>query len=356
MVTPYSQYGLDSAWPRVIPSSFIAAVPDESARDSYRAEGAVANAAGSSPKSSASVTSGKGLFYRIMSGGIAGVIGQTCVFPMYTVKTRMHTQPTRYRNALHCFRKIMQHDGWRGLYRGLPPAVLGVFPEKAIKLSMNDFLRSALARADGSLSLPMSVAAGGGAGFFQVVATNPMEMLMITMQTRALQGRKPKSMMRVIQNLGLPGLYRGTAATLARDVPFSMIFFSMRDYMEKAFADASGKTPISRVFIAGIVSGSIAAALSTPMDVIKTRLMAAGSDSSSSEKVGRTLRSSRGAVVAHASDASTKNIASCAAHIMRTEGVVGFFTGVIPRVMIISPLFGITLIFYEVQLRLGLTG
>lgn len=40
-----------------------------------------------------------------------------------------------------CFVKVLRNEGFRGLYRGLVPQLLGVAPEKAIKLTVNDFLR-----------------------------------------------------------------------------------------------------------------------------------------------------------------------------------------------------------------------
>jgi solute carrier family 25 (mitochondrial aspartate/glutamate transporter), member 12/13 len=269
------------------------------------------------------------LVRNIIIGGSAGVIGQTVVYPMYNVKTRLHTEPTRYRHAAHCIRKVVQHEGVRGLYRGLPPAFFGVFFEKAIKLTANDAFRKRLAAPDGSVSLLKGVTAGAGAGLCQVVVTNPMEMVMITMQTRSAQGRKPKSMTRVIQGLGLPGLYRGTVSTLARDVPFSAVFFSLREYMNLWFADETGKTPKRGIFAGGLASGCIAATISTPMDVIKTSLMA--------ESGAR-----------NAQPAAPMTIRMCANIVYKTQGIAGFFNGVGPRLLIISPLFGITMFFYEI--------
>jgi solute carrier family 25 (mitochondrial aspartate/glutamate transporter), member 12/13 len=289
-----------------------------------------------------------------MFGGTAGVIGQSCVYPMYSVKTRMHTDPARYRSASHCITKVLQHEGWRGLYRGMPPALLGVFPEKAIKLSINDYLRARLSPGDGR-PLPMhrSMLAGAGAGLCQVVATNPMEMVMITMQTRSLQGRKSKSMAKVIRSLGLAGLYRGTPATLARDIPFSMIFFSLKASLEAAFADDAGKTPFSRVFLAGILSGSAAATLSTPRDVVKTRLMAGAGRRAEAEPAAARLFAAPGRDGGAAAARPQMTMLSVARQIWLEEGVRGFFNGVVPRTLIISPLFGITLLFYEVQVRWG---
>lgn len=336
------------------------------------------------PKKTAPQAGSKNLLQNIFFGGTAGVIGQASVFPLYTVKTRLHLYPGRYNNVFHCARKIVQHDGLRGLYRGMPPAVIGVFPEKAIKLSMNDYLTAVLARPDGTISLPMAMLAGGGAGFSQVIVTNPMELVMITMQSNAARGRKPKSMFHLARDLGLSGLYRGTQATLLRDVPFSMIFFSLNTHLRSKLADDDGKIPLSRTFLAGIAAGSTASSLSTPMDVIKTRLQAGASEriakpsttsvptpsssipntTSPSSSIPSAASAARAASGVHTRSLSSSptpainytGIMHCARHIYATEGLVGFMAGVVPRVLTISPLFGITLFFYDVQRRLQESG
>ena len=42
-----------------------------------------------------------------------------------------------YRNSFDCFKKVIRHEGVTGLYRGLVPQLMGVAPEKAIKLTVN---------------------------------------------------------------------------------------------------------------------------------------------------------------------------------------------------------------------------
>jgi hypothetical protein len=57
---------------------------------------------------------------------------------------------------------------------------VGIIPEKAIKLAVNDYAREYLAPAGthpDRISLPLAMAAGGAAGFCQVIATNPMEIV-----------------------------------------------------------------------------------------------------------------------------------------------------------------------------------
>jgi len=113
----------------------------------------------------------------------------------------------------------------KGFYKGLSANLIGVTPEKAIKLVVNDLSRDFLAKRlklKDSTQLPplYGMLAGAMAGTCQVLATNPMEMVKINMQ---LNSRSRLSA--TIRNLGLKGLYKGTAATLMRDIPFSMIFF-----------------------------------------------------------------------------------------------------------------------------------
>ncbi|CDF32872.1 unnamed protein product [Chondrus crispus] len=333
------------------------------------------------PSASSPQSNNKNLISNVLFGGVAGVIGQTCVFPLYTIKTNLHLYPGRYQSILHCARKIIQHESIRGLYKGLPPALTGVFPEKAIKLSVNDYLTALLVRKDGTISIPNSMLAGAGAGFCQVVATNPMEMMMINMQSAASRGRAVNTL-QMIRQLGLAGLYKGTPATLFRDIPFSIVFFSMNAALRQRLTDSDGRLPIAKVFLAGIAAGSTAATLSTPMDVIKTRLQASAGDATnvatskptstpgladamrpSQAKVPTTTATSREfsssartAAAGGADKMRYTGIAHCARHIYATEGARGFFAGVGPRILIISPLFGITLFFYDIQRRLRESG
>jgi solute carrier family 25 aspartate/glutamate transporter 12/13 len=86
-------------------------------------------------------------------GGFAGAIGATFVYPIDLVKTRMQNQrrtkggivpPGRviYTSSWDCAAKVLKYEGFKGFYKGLGPQLIGVAPEKAIKLVVNDYLRS----------------------------------------------------------------------------------------------------------------------------------------------------------------------------------------------------------------------
>ncbi|KAK8731738.1 hypothetical protein OTU49_007449 [Cherax quadricarinatus] len=95
------------------------------------------------------------LLPKILNGGIAGIVGVTCVFPLDLVKTRLQNQQIgpngerMYNSMLDCFKKTYHVEGYFGMYRGSGVNILLITPEKAIKLTANDFFRHHLTTKDG---------------------------------------------------------------------------------------------------------------------------------------------------------------------------------------------------------------
>lgn len=134
--------------------------------------------------------------YNFGLGGIAGSTGATLVYPIDLVKTRMQNQrssvvgePQMYKNSLDCVSKVFRREGFLGFYSGLGPQLLGVAPEKAIKLTVNDLVRAhAKDPKTGDIAVRWELVAGGSAGACQVVFTNPLEILKVN-GGRILLGR-----------------------------------------------------------------------------------------------------------------------------------------------------------------------
>lgn len=74
-----------------------------------------------------------------------------------------------YKNSFDCVGKIWRNEGFFGFYRGLIPQLVGVAPEKAIKLTINDLVREYGTNDAGQIALPWEIAAGFAAGSCQVV-------------------------------------------------------------------------------------------------------------------------------------------------------------------------------------------
>eukprot|EP01112_Ceratiomyxa_fruticulosa_P020504 TRINITY_DN6998_c0_g2_i1.p1 TRINITY_DN6998_c0_g2~~TRINITY_DN6998_c0_g2_i1.p1 ORF type:complete len:304 (+),score=34.64 TRINITY_DN6998_c0_g2_i1:273-1184(+) len=267
----------------------------------------------------------------LLAGGIAGIIGTCSIFPLDMVKTRLQNSKGNYSGFRDCFTQIIRNEGGpRALYKGISANLVGVTPEKALKLAVNDFLRQKIQGNNPHITFTQEILAGAGAGFCQVIATNPMEITKINMQIAGEQGRKA-SLIQTVKMLGFRGLYKGTPATLLRDIPFSMVYFSLYGRLKHNFKDPNtGHTPIVKVFQASCIAGTFAAIIATPADVIKTRLQITPVEG------GPTYT----------------GIADCFQKTVSKEGFSALFKGVVPRVLIITPLFGIALVCYELEKKL----
>jgi len=132
----------------------------------------------------------------------------------------------------------------------------------------------------------------------------------------------------IVKNLGLMGLYKGASACLLRDVPFSAIYFPAYAHLKR---DVFGETQqkklgVLQLLTSGAIAGMPAAYLTTPCDVIKTRLQ----------------------VEARTGEATYNGLVDCAKKVYKDEGFRAFFKGGPARILRSSPQFGFTLAAYEV--------
>ncbi|CAK5280634.1 unnamed protein product [Mycena citricolor] len=277
--------------------------------------------------------------YNFGLGGIAGGIGATIVYPIDMVKTRMQNQRSTvvgqmlYKNSLDCAKKILRNEGFLGFYRGLGPQLVGVAPEKAIKLTVNDLIRGRATDPEtGRIKLGWELVAGGTAGGCQVVFTNPLEIVKIRLQVQGeaakAEGFAPKGAIHIIRQLGVLGLYRGASACLLRDIPFSAIYFPTYGHLKSdLFHEGyNGKQLSFLEFLASAgIAGMPAAYLTTPADVVKTRLQ----------------------VEARKGETHYKGLTDAFVKIYREEGFRALFKGGPARIIRSSPQFAFTLMSYE---------
>lgn len=116
--------------------------------------------------------------YNFGLGSMAGAFGAFMVYPIDLVKTRLQNQrgaqpgQALYKNSIDCFQKVIRNEGFRGLYSGVLPQLVGVAPEKAIKLTVNDLVRGAMTdKTTKNITLPSEVLSGATAGACQVVSS-----------------------------------------------------------------------------------------------------------------------------------------------------------------------------------------
>ncbi|XP_072237813.1 solute carrier family 25 member 55a isoform X1 [Leuresthes tenuis] len=303
---------------------------------------------------------------KLINGGVAGIVGVTCVFPIDLAKTRLQNQRKGqqvYKSMMDCLVKTVRSEGYFGMYRGAAVNLTLVTPEKAIKLAANDLFRHHLSKDGKGLTVFKEMLAGCGAGMSQVIVTTPMEMLKIQLQDAgrlAAQQQKPVMMLptklvatnavlsrsynsgpvvsapravsatqiakELLRTQGIQGLYRGLGATLMRDVPFSVVYFPLFANLNRLGQPSPQESsPFYWAFLSGCAAGSTAAVAVNPCDVVKTRLQSLNKG---------------------ASEETYSGVMDCVSKILRKEGPSAFLKGAGCRALVIAPLFGIAQVMY----------
>lgn len=220
----------------------------------------------------------------LLSGALAGTTVDLSLYPLDTLKTRLQSSSG-----------FLASGGFTGIYRGVGSAIIGSAPGAALFFCTYEFSKSFLstrrhARAPSTAgdtsdwSAPIEHMAAASLGEIAACAVRvPTEVV----KQRAQAGQYPSSLSALTailsqhKTVGLRGLwmeiYRGWSVTIMREVPFTVIQFPLWESMKEYRRRKSGKESITAFESAlfGSVSGAIAAATTTPLDVLKTRMMLA---------------------------------------------------------------------------------
>ncbi|XP_068550528.1 mitochondrial S-adenosylmethionine carrier protein isoform X5 [Anas acuta] len=240
----------------------------------------------------------------LAAGGVAGVCVDLILFPLDTVKTRLQS-PQGFWKA----------GGFRGIYAGVPSTAIGSFPNAAAFFITYENVKSVLPHGSASYLTPVTHMVA--ASFGEVVACLirvPSEVV----KQRA-QVSPSASTFRILTHTlyheGIQGLYRGYKSTVLREIPFSLVQFPLWEALKDLWSWKQGHVVDSwQSAVCGAFAGGFAAAVTTPLDVAKTRIMLA--------KAGSATASG--------------NVLAALGGIWRTQGLSGLFAGVVPRMAAIS--------------------
>ena len=166
---------------------------------------------------------------------------------------------------------------------------------------------------------------------------SPLELLRTNLQSTPPSPDNPHTLRSVLGSFrtlvkqnGFTSLWRGLGPTLLRDVPFSGFYWASYETWKRNFA-ARGFEGAWVAFLSGAVSGTSAALVTSPFDVVKTR---------------------RQALIMTGTNYNVTRSLPLLMQILRTEGVSALFAGITPRIAKIAPACGIMISCYEVRLLL----
>lgn len=296
------------------------------------------------------------ILHCILAGGFGGAIGDTSMHPLDTVKTRQQGAPnvSKYKNMLAAYRTIFVEEGlFKGLYGGYSAAMLGSFPSAAIFFGTYEFSKRKLINEYGFNDTLTHLFAGFLGDFVSSFAYVPSEVLKTRLQ---LQGRYNNPhfdsgynyknlrdcIVTVVKTEGSGALLFGYKATLARDLPFSALQLAFYEKFRQAAFKVEFKQigqdqlSIPSELVTGALAGGLAGVLTTPLDVIKTRVQTQQTSPISERGKPASLSGS---------------LFSSLKIVYKSEGIIGFFSGVGPRFIWTSIQSSIMLFLYQYTLR-----
>lgn len=254
-----------------------------------------------------------------VAGGIAGAFTYVCLHPLDTIKTKLQTKGASeiYKGAFDVIVKTFQNRGILGFYSGVSAVIVGSTFSSAVYFGTCEFGKSVLSKFGTYPPVLIPPTAGAMGNLMSSAIMVPKELITQRMQAGA-KGRSWEVLLRILEKDGILGLYAGYSATLLRNLPAGVLSYSSFEYLKAAVLRETGKAflePFQSV-VCGALAGAISASLTTPLDVVKTRLMTQGHG----ESMNRIAA------------ASYSGVTDMVKRILKEEGWVGFTRGMGPRV------------------------
>lgn len=285
----------------------------------------------------------------MLAGGMGGMLGDTVMYSLDTVKTRQQglSHVSQYRTMFRAFSTIWKNEGvLRGLYGGYSPAILGSFPLTAAFFGAYEYCKRKMID-DYAVNENIAYFVAGVVGdLASSVFYVPLEVLKTRLQ---LQGRYnnphtigcgynyrglSNAIMHIAKHEGAGTFIFGFKETLIRDLPFSALQFAFYERFRQLaiYYHSSSDLPVWLELGTGAAAGSLAGTLTTPLDVIKTRIQ---TGTETQQKMTSPLGSTWGAIRS----------------IVKNEGIVGAFSGVGPRCIWTGVQSSIMLLLYQMTLK-----
>lgn len=268
----------------------------------------------------------------LMAGALSGLSVDLLFYPIDTLKTRLQSSQGFWRSG-----------AFTGIYRGIGSVAVGSAPGAACFFVTYERLKPLLIGVNNDKDKNNLWSTAGShmvaASLAEVVACLirvPTEVIKSRQQTSTygMQTNSIKALRAIVHESGIAGLYVGFAGTVGREIPFTCIQFPLYEHLKLLISRSTffqnldpnfspltnrdaRSIPTWQAGLAGSIAGSIAAGLTTPLDVVKTRIM--------------LERRAKGQPVTTAQTGVNTKIVPTLRHIATNEGLKALFSGFIPR-------------------------
>nr|XP_011455448.3 mitochondrial substrate carrier family protein ucpB [Crassostrea gigas] len=290
--------------------------------------------------------------WRFLLAGISNMCGASVTNPIDVIKIRMQLEnelivheglsaiKNRYYDGfVKGGARIVRDEGVGGLYKGLLPSLMREGSYSTIRLGAYEPLKVYFGATDPAHTpLWKKICAGAISGTIGSAIATPTDLVKVRMQAQGklFDGEVPRykstfsAFKEIIQTQGLRGLYTGVGPTVKRAAILTATQIPSYDHAKHTILNAElmKEGPALHV-ISSMIAGFMTALTTSPVDVIKTRIM---------------NQQSHG--VAH-HERVYKNAFDCFLKTLRSEGPLGLYKGFIPNWMRIGPHTIITFFIFE---------
>ena len=211
-------------------------------------------------------------------------MAEMLTLPIDAAKVRLQLQNSqaakapRYTGLMQGMYRIGLDEGVAALWRGFQPALLRQVSYTGMSFVLYEPVRNAIAGDVPKEDIPFykRVIAGGTAGAVSIIMMNPTDVIKTQMQ--AHKGRETPRVGTIIKNIhganGVLGFWRGVQPNVARCFIGNACEIGCYDEAKQRLLSAGVPDGPLGHFGASGIAGIVSAVFSTPVDVVKTRLMA----------------------------------------------------------------------------------
>lgn len=245
----------------------------------------------------------------VLAGATARAASQATIHPLDTLKVRLQTNTKHVKGIGKNLPSISRFArGVSTLYKGVLSAATGAGIAIGAYFAFYSVAKNVMTRRTQLSPGAVAFVSGGAAALGSSVVKVPLAVCIRSVQA----GVYPNALVAagsIVKAAGVRGLFTGYLPTMLEDVPDMAVKFAAYETLRSVHQSIiTDRQPNSQEdFMMGAVSGALAAACSTPLDVVKTNMMCTA--------------------------AHRPSMMSVAAKVMRTKGVGGFFQGVGPRAL-----------------------
>lgn len=295
-----------------------------------------------SEEKSSKKSAGKAFAKDFIAGGFGGICTVLSGHPFDTIKVRLQTmpapapgQPPMYTGTVDCVAKSVQKEGIKGLYKGMGAPLVGVAPIFALSfLGFKIGKEIQQTKPGEKLNNLQLAAAGGFSGIMTTAIMAPGERIKCLLQVQANSTGPPKyaGPLDVAKTLyregGMRSIYKGTCATLLRDIPASAAYFGSYEIIQRSLTPEGGnrsELSLGRTILAGGFAGIFNWMVAIPPDVLKSRLQTAP-------------------------EGQYNGVRDVFRHLMKTEGIRAMYKGCVPVLLRAFPANACCFLGYEVAM------